>query len=89
MSERSVKSKDYIRAQKADLIGLVETKVRSEKAARITRCLGKGCSLSLTLDYISEPFTHHRAHNNIIMTCLFHSIYDYLWAILQNYERSW
>lgn len=42
--EKQREAKDYIRAQEADLIGLVETKVRSGKAARITRCLGKDCS---------------------------------------------
>ena len=30
--EKEKEAKDYIRAQKADLIGLVETKVRSGKA---------------------------------------------------------
>ena len=39
--EKQREAKDYIRAQEADLIGLVETKVRSGKVARITRCLGK------------------------------------------------
>lgn len=29
---------------------MVETKVRSEKAARITRCLGKYCSKAITVE---------------------------------------
>lgn len=41
--EKQREAKDYIRAQEADFIGLVETKVRSGKAARMTRCLGKDC----------------------------------------------
>ena len=41
--EKEREAKDYIRAQEADLIGLVETKVRSGKAARINyQMLGKG-----------------------------------------------
>lgn len=32
--EKQREAKDYIRAQEADFIGLVETKVRSGKAAR-------------------------------------------------------
>ena len=40
--EKQREVKDYIRTQEADLIGLVETKVRSGKATRITRMLGKG-----------------------------------------------
>lgn len=47
--EKEREAKDYIRAQEADLIGLVETKVRSGKAARITRCLGKDCSKAITV----------------------------------------
>lgn len=34
----------------SDLIGLVETKVRSGKAARITRCLGKDCNKAITVE---------------------------------------
>ena len=48
--EKQREAKDYIRAQEADLIGLVETKVRSGKAARITRCLGKDCSKAITVE---------------------------------------
>lgn len=47
--EKEREAKDYIRAQEADFIGLVETKVRSGKAARITRCLGKDCSKAITV----------------------------------------
>lgn len=32
------------------MIGLVETKVRSGKAARITRCLGKDCNKAITVE---------------------------------------
>lgn len=32
------------------MIGLVETKVRSGKAARIGRCLGKDCSKAITVE---------------------------------------
>lgn len=46
--EKQREAKDYIRAQKADLIG--ETKVRSGKAARITRCLGKDCSKAIIVE---------------------------------------
>lgn len=38
------------RAQEADFIGLVESKVRSGKAAIITRCLGKDCSKAITVE---------------------------------------
>lgn len=48
--EKQREAKDYIRAQEADLIGLVETQVRSGKAARITRCLGKDCSKAITVE---------------------------------------
>lgn len=48
--EKQREGKDYIRAQEADWIGLVETKVRSGKAARITRCLGKDCSKAITME---------------------------------------
>jgi len=34
----------------SDGIGLVETKVRSGKAARITRCLGKDCNKAITVE---------------------------------------
>jgi len=53
MSERSVKSRSIerpFRAQEADFIGLVESKVRSGKAARITRCLRKDCSKAITVE---------------------------------------
>lgn len=36
-----------LRAQEADLIGLVEPKVRT---ARITRCLGKDCSKAIAVE---------------------------------------
>ena len=48
--EKQREAKDSIRAQEEDLIGLVETKVRSGKAARITRCLGKDCSKAITVE---------------------------------------
>lgn len=48
--EKRREVKDYIRAQEADLIGLVEPKVRSGKAARITRCLGKDCSKAIAVE---------------------------------------
>lgn len=48
--EKRREVKDYIRAQEADFIGLVEPKVRSGKAARITRCLGKDCSKAIAVE---------------------------------------
>ena len=58
--EKQREAKDYIRAQEADLIGLVETKVRRGKTIRISRVAAVGTN-SESKRYLprKKKDTHH------------------------------
>jgi len=90
--EKQREAKDYIRAQEEDLIGLVETKVRSGKAARITRCLGKDCSKAITVENEAgngRIWLIWNMYKHLIRECaLTHSILIERFRIRRNEVRS-
>jgi len=59
--EKQREAKDYIRAQEADLIGLVETKVRRGKTIRISRvaAVGTNSESKRYLPRKKKKDTHH------------------------------
>ena len=74
------------------MIGLVETKVRSGKAARITRCLGKDCSKAITVENEAgngRIWLIWNMYKHLIRECaLTHSILIERFRIRRNEVRS-